>query len=79
MQTYRIKAILEALTTRYVHIVLLQARKAFALEQFPVHTQSSPLRKLADVILEVKRPATDERRDRGVCDREVVPNCELPV
>lgn len=58
---------------------MLKARKAFALKQFPVHTQPSALRIFTDVILEVKCPASDERRDCGVRDREVVPDSELPV
>src|SRR6266702_440752 len=74
---YRIKAVLEALTARDVRKVFLQPPKAFALEQFLVYTRASSLRKLADIIAELQLPAAEERRDRGVRNREVVPDGEL--
>jgi hypothetical protein len=51
--SYRIEAILEAVTARDIRIVLLQARKALAPEQFIIHTRAGSLRELAKVIFEV--------------------------
>ena len=75
--TYRIKAILEAVTARYIRIVFLQACKALALEQLIIHTRAGALRKLAMVVLEVQFPACKERQNGSIRDREVFTHCEL--
>src|ERR1700761_458962 len=78
-KTYRIKGILEALTARDVRVVFLQTRKSLVLEQFLVHTRTGPYGKLADIMAEAEFPEAKERRERGVRDREVIPNCKLCV
>ena len=75
--TYRIKAILEAVTARHIRIVFLQACKALALEQLIIHARAGALRKLAMVVLEVQFPACKERQNGSISDREVFAHCEL--
>jgi len=74
LDAYRIKAVHEA---RDVRKVLLQTRKPLALEQFLVVARARPFGKLSDVVAEMQFPAGEERRERCVRDREVVPNREL--
>ena len=68
---YRIEAILEAVTARYIRIVFLQARKALAPEQLIVHTRAGALRILAMVVLEVQFPACEELQNGCISDRKV--------
>ena len=74
---YRIEAILEAVTARYICIVFLQVRKVLASEQLIVHMQVCALCKLAEVILVVQFSACEEPQNGSIRDCEVFTYCEL--
>ena len=77
--TYRIEAVLEAVTARNIRVVFLQARKALAPEQLIVHTRAGALRILADIFLEVELPTEKERRNGSIRDGEVITHSKLCV